>query len=233
MLNVKDINVYYGAIHAVRNVSLEVHAGEIVSIIGANGAGKSTILKTLVGLLRSTTGDICLDGQSIANLSPAAIVRQGIALVPEGRRVFPRLSVEDNLLLGAYARKDNEVPRDINRIYEMFPRLFERKKQNAGTLSGGEQQMLATGRGMMSRPRLLLLDEPSMGLAPLLVNQIFETILDINEQGTTILLVEQNAHMALSIADRGYVLETGEVVLAGQAEELIDNDEVRCAYLGE
>ena len=233
MLNVKDINVYYGAIHAVRNVSLEVHAGEIVSIIGANGAGKSTILKTLVGLLRSKTGDICLDGQSIANLSPAAIVRQGIALVPEGRRVFPRLSVEDNLLLGAYARKDNEVPRDINRIYEMFPRLFERKKQNAGTLSGGEQQMLATGRGMMSRPRLLLLDEPSMGLAPLLVNQIFETILDINEQGTTILLVEQNAHMALSIADRGYVLETGEVVLAGQAEELFDNDEVRCAYLGE
>ncbi len=233
MLNVKDINVYYGAIHAVRNVSLEVHAGEIVSIIGANGAGKSTILKTLVGLLRSKTGEICLDGKSIAELSPAAIVQQGIALVPEGRRVFPRLSVEDNLLLGAYARKDKEVSRDMQRIYEMFPRLFERKKQNAGTLSGGEQQMLATGRGMMSRPRLLLLDEPSMGLAPLLVNQIFETILDINEQGTTILLVEQNAHMALSIADRGYVLETGEVVLAGQAEELIDNDEVRCAYLGE
>ena len=233
MLNVKDINVYYGAIHAVRNVSLEVNAGEIVSIIGANGAGKSTILKTLVGLLRSKTGEICLDGKSIAELSPAAIVKQGIALVPEGRRVFPRLSVEDNLLLGAYARKDNEVSRDMQRIYEMFPRLFERKKQNAGTLSGGEQQMLATGRGMMSRPRLLLLDEPSMGLAPLLVNQIFETILDINEQGTTILLVEQNAHMALSIADRGYVLETGEVVLAGQAEELIDNDEVRCAYLGE
>ena len=233
MLNVKDINVYYGAIHAVRNVSLEVHAGEIVSIIGANGAGKSTILKTLVGLLRSKTGEICLDGKSIAELSPAAIVQQGIALVPEGRRVFPRLSVEDNLLLGAYARKDKEVSRDMQRIYEMFPRLFERKKQNAGTLSGGEQQMLATGRGMMSRPRLLLLDEPSMGLAPLLVNQIFETILDINEQGTTILLVEQNAHMALSIADRGYVLETGEVVRAGQAEELIDNDEVRCAYLGE
>ena len=166
-------------------------------------------------------------------MSPAAIVRQGIALVPEGRRVFPRLSVEDNLLLGAYARKDGEVSQDIQRIYEMFPRLAERRKQNAGTLSGGEQQMLATGRGMMSRPKLLLLDEPSMGLAPVLVHQIFETILDINEQGTTILLVEQNAHMALSIADRGYVLETGEVVLAGQAEELIDNDEVRCAYLGE
>jgi len=233
LLDVKDINVYYGAIHAVRTVSLEVHAGEIVSIIGANGAGKSTILKTLVGLLRSKTGDICFEGQSIANLSPAAIVRQGIALVPEGRRVFPRLSVEDNLLLGAYARKDKEVSRDMNKIYEMFPRLAERKKQNAGTLSGGEQQMLATGRGMMSRPRLLLLDEPSMGLAPLLVHQIFETILDINEQGTTILLVEQNAHMALSIADRGYVLETGAVVLAGDAEALIDNDEVRCAYLGE
>lgn len=233
MLDVKDINVYYGAIHAVRNVSLTVNAGEIVSIIGANGAGKSTILKTLVGLLRSKTGDILFEGKSIAKLSPAAIVRQGIALVPEGRRVFPRMSVEDNLLLGAYARKDKEVPRDINRIYEMFPRLAERKKQNAGTLSGGEQQMLATGRGMMSRPRLLLLDEPSMGLAPLLVHQIFETILDINEQGTTILLVEQNAHMALSIADRGYVLETGAVVLSGAADELIDNDEVRCAYLGE
>ena len=233
MLDVKDINVYYGAIHAVRNVNLTVNAGEIVSIIGANGAGKSTILKTLVGLLRSKTGDIVFEGQSIAKLSPAGIVQQGIALVPEGRRVFPRMSVEDNLLLGAYARKDNEVSRDINRIYEMFPRLAERKKQNAGTLSGGEQQMLATGRGMMSRPRLLLLDEPSMGLAPLLVHQIFETILDINEQGTTILLVEQNAHMALSIADRGYVLETGAVVLTGEAEELIDNDEVRCAYLGE
>ena len=233
MLDVKDINVYYGAIHAVRNVNLTVNAGEIVSIIGANGAGKSTILKTLVGLLRSKTGDIVFEGQSIAKLSPAGIVQQGIALVPEGRSVFPRMSVEDNLLLGAYARKDKEVSRDINRIYEMFPRLAERKKQNAGTLSGGEQQMLATGRGMMSRPRLLLLDEPSMGLAPLLVHQIFETILDINEQGTTILLVEQNAHMALSIADRGYVLETGAVVLTGEAEELIDNDEVRCAYLGE
>lgn len=233
MLDVKDINVYYGAIHAVRNVSLEVHAGEIVSIIGANGAGKSTILKTLVGLLRSKTGEIVFEGQSLSNLSPASIVKQGIALVPEGRRVFPRLSVEDNLLLGAYARKDPEVGRDLKRIYEMFPRLAERRKQNAGTLSGGEQQMLATGRGMMSRPRLLLLDEPSMGLAPLLVHQIFETILDINEQGTTILLVEQNAHMALSIADRGYVLETGSVVLSGSAEEMIDNDEVRCAYLGE
>ena len=233
MLDVKDINVYYGAIHAVRKVSLTVNSGEIVSIIGANGAGKSTVLKTIVGLLRTKTGDIALEGKSIAGFSPAAIVRAGIALVPEGRRVFPRLSVEDNLLLGAYARKDNEVPKDIERIYTMFPRLAERRKQNAGTLSGGEQQMLATGRGMMSRPRLLLLDEPSMGLAPVLVHQIFQTIIDINEQGTTILLVEQNAHMALSIADRAYVLETGTVVLSGDAEEMIDNDEVRCAYLGE
>jgi len=233
LLDVKDINVYYGAIHAVRKVSLTVNSGEIVSIIGANGAGKSTVLKTIVGLLRTKTGDIALEGKSIAGFSPAAIVRAGIALVPEGRRVFPRLSVEDNLLLGAYARKDNEVPKDIERIYTMFPRLAERRKQNAGTLSGGEQQMLATGRGMMSRPRLLLLDEPSMGLAPVLVHQIFQTIIDINEQGTTILLVEQNAHMALSIADRAYVLETGTVVLSGDAEEMIDNDEVRCAYLGE
>lgn len=233
MLDVKEINVYYGAIHAVRGVSLTVNAGEIVSIIGANGAGKSTILKTIVGLLRTKTGDICLEGNSIASYSPASIVKAGIALVPEGRRVFPRISVEDNLLLGAYARKDREVKQDMDRIYTMFPRLEERRKQNAGTLSGGEQQMLATGRGMMSRPRLLLLDEPSMGLAPVLVHQIFETIIDINEQGTTILLVEQNANMALSIADRAYVLETGAVAFSGEAETLNDNDEVRCAYLGE
>ena len=233
MLDVKGINVYYGAIHAVRGVSITVNTGEIVSVIGANGAGKSTILKTIVGLLRTKTGDISFEGKSIAALSPAAIVKVGIALVPEGRRVFPRISVEDNLLLGAYARKDNEIKADISRIYTMFPRLAERRKQNAGTLSGGEQQMLATGRGMMSRPKLLLLDEPSMGLAPVLVQQIFETIIEINEQGTTIRLVEQNAHMALSIADRAYVLETGSVAFSGDAETLNDNDEVRCAYLGE
>lgn len=233
MLNVSGINVYYGAIHAVRDVSLVVNEGEIVTIIGANGAGKSTVLKTLVGLLRTKTGSIVFEGEDISSLSPAAIVSRGIALVPEGRRVFPRLSVEDNLVLGAYARKDNEVAKDMQHIYEMFPRLFERKKQQAGTLSGGEQQMLATGRGLMSRPRLLFLDEPSMGLAPLLVKQIFETILDINDTGTTILLVEQNAHMALSIADRGYVLETGGIVLAGNAEDLAGNDQVRQAYLGE
>lgn len=232
MLNVKDINVYYGAIHAVRNVSLEVHAGEIVSIIGANGAGKSTILKTLVGLLRSKTGEICLDGKSIADLSPAAIVQQGIALVPEGRRVFPRLSVEDNLLLGAYARKDNEVSRDMQRIYEMFPRLFERKKQNAGTLSGGEQQMLATARALMAHPTLLMMDEPSMGLSPILVEEIFAIIRDINKEGTTILLVEQNAHMALSIANRAYVLETGNIVMEGEAGKLLNDEKVKSAYLG-
>ena len=233
MLNVNGINVYYGAIHAVRDVSLQVNEGEIVTIIGANGAGKSTVLKTIVGLLRTKTGSLLFEGENISTLSPAQIVSRGIALVPEGRRVFPRLSVEDNLILGAYARKDGDVAKDMQHIYEMFPRLFERKKQQAGTLSGGEQQMLATGRGLMSRPRLLLLDEPSMGLAPLLVKQIFETIMDINNQGTTILLVEQNAHMALSIADRGYVLETGAIVLAGEAESLAGNDQVRQAYLGE
>ena len=232
MLDVKDINVYYGAIHAVRNVNLTVNAGEIVSIIGANGAGKSTILKTLVGLLRSKTGDIVFEGQSIAKLSPAGIVQQGIALVPEGRRVFPRMSVEDNLLLGAYARKDKEVSRDINRIYEMFPRLAERKKQNAGTLSGGEQQMLAVGRALMSRGRLVLLDEPSMGLSPRLVQEIFRIIEDINRAGTTILLVEQNANMALRIASRAYVLETGSVILAGTGRELLGDARVKEAYLG-
>ena len=232
MLDVKDINVYYGAIHAVRNVSLEVNAGEIVSIIGANGAGKSTILKTLVGLLRSKTGEISFEGQNISHLSPAAIVRQGIALVPEGRRVFPRLSVEDNLLLGAYARKDGEVSQDIQRIYEMFPRLAERRKQNAGTLSGGEQQMLAIGRALMGQPKLLLLDGPSRGLAPLLVKSIFETIRAINQSGVTILIVEQNARAALKLATRGYVLELGRVVMEDTAAHLLANPSIQEAYLG-
>jgi branched-chain amino acid transport system ATP-binding protein len=214
-------------------VSLQVEAGEIVTIIGANGAGKSTILKTVVGLLRSRTGDILFEGKSIAALPPAAIVSHGIALVPEGRRIFPRLSALDNLLLGAYGHKKSEVKESLARVCELFPRLAERKSQLAGTLSGGEQQMLAIGRALMSRPRLLLLDEPSMGLAPRLVNQIFENILDINSEGTTLLLVEQNAHLALAIADRGYVLETGAVVLAGQADVLAENEQVRYAYLGE
>ena len=233
MLAVNAINVKYGPIHAVRDVSLSVETGEIVTIIGANGAGKSTILKTLVGLLRSGTGEILLNGESLSSLSPAAIVSRGIALVPEGRRVFPRLDVLDNLLLGGYGKPRQQIGETLSQVFEMFPRLRERKQQLAGTLSGGEQQMLAIGRGLMSRPRLLFLDEPSMGLAPLLVQQIFETILTINERGTTILLVEQNAHMALAIADRGYVLETGTIVLTGSAEELSGNPLVRNAYLGE
>lgn len=233
MLAVNAINVKYGPIHAVRDVSLSVETGEIVTIIGANGAGKSTILKTLVGLLRSGTGEILLDGESLSSLSPAAIVSRGIALVPEGRRVFPRLDVLDNLLLGGYGKPRQQVGETLSQVFEMFPRLRERKRQLAGTLSGGEQQMLAIGRGLMSRPRLLFLDEPSMGLAPLLVQQIFETILTINERGTTILLVEQNAHLALAIADRGYVLETGAIVLTGSAEDLSGNPQVRNAYLGE
>lgn len=233
MLAVNAINVKYGPIHAVRDVSLSVETGEIVTIIGANGAGKSTILKTLVGLLRSGTGEILLNGESLSSLSPAAIVSRGIALVPEGRRVFPRLDVLDNLLLGGYGKPRQQVGETLSQVFEMFPRLRERKQQLAGTLSGGEQQMLAIGRGLMSRPRLLFLDEPSMGLAPLLVQQIFETILTINERGTTILLVEQNAHLALAIADRGYVLETGTIVLTGSAEDLSGNPQVRNAYLGE
>ena len=233
MLAVNAINVKYGPIHAVRDVSLSVETGEIVTIIGANGAGKSTILKTLVGLLRSGTGEILLNGESLSSLSPAAIVSRGIALVPEGRRVFPRLDVLDNLLLGGYGKPRQQIGETLSQVFEMFPRLRERKRQLAGTLSGGEQQMLAIGRGLMSRPRLLFLDEPSMGLAPLLVQQIFETILTINERGTTILLVEQNAHLALAIADRGYVLETGTIVLTGSAEDLSGNPQVRNAYLGE
>ena len=233
MLAVNAINVRYGPIHAVRDVSLSVETGEIVTIIGANGAGKSTILKTLVGLLRSGTGEILLNGESLSSLSPAAIVSRGIALVPEGRRVFPRLDVLDNLLLGGYGKPKQQIGETLSQVFEMFPRLRERKRQLAGTLSGGEQQMLAIGRGLMSRPRLLFLDEPSMGLAPLLVQQIFETILTINERGTTILLVEQNAHLALAIADRGYVLETGAIVLTGSAEDLSGNPRVRTAYLGE
>jgi branched-chain amino acid transport system ATP-binding protein len=233
LLAVNAINVKYGPIHAVRDVSLSVETGEIVTIIGANGAGKSTILKTLVGLLRSGTGEILLDGESLSSLSPAAIVSRGIALVPEGRRVFPRLDVLDNLLLGGYGKPRQQTGETLSQVFEMFPRLRERKRQLAGTLSGGEQQMLAIGRGLMSRPRLLFLDEPSMGLAPLLVQQIFETILTINERGTTILVVEQNAHMALAVADRGYVLETGAIALTGSAEELSGNPQVRNAYLGE
>lgn len=233
VLSIKDINVFYGNIQAIRNVSIDIKQGEIVTIIGANGAGKTTVLKTIVGLLRTTTGGIFFENNDLCNLSPAQIVKCGIALVPEGRRVFPRLSVADNLILGAYSRRDQEVEKDLKKIYEMFPRLNERKSQPAGTLSGGEQQMLAIGRGLMSRPRLLLLDEPSMGLAPVLVKQIFKTIKEINAMGTTILLVEQNALMALSIANRGYALETGAILFSGVANELKCNEQIRCAYLGD
>ena len=231
MLDVKEINVSYGNIRALRDVSLRVESGEIVTIIGANGAGKSTILKTLVGLLRSKTGDIHFEGGSIALLPTAAIVSYGIALVPEGRRVFPRLSTGDNLVLGGYGRKKSEIRNDLSRVYEMFPRLAERRSQLAGTLSGGEQQMLAIGRALMSRPRLLLLDEPSMGLAPVLVNQIFETILDINGQGTTLLLVEQNYKSAIKLAERFYIMSKGQIVFEGGGETLIQAEEVRKKYL--
>jgi len=233
MLHLEGIDVYYGEIHALRAVALEVLEGEIVALLGNNGAGKSTTLKTVSGLLRPRRGAITLEGRSLAGVPPHAIVAQGIAHVPEGRRIFNRLSVRENLSMGAYLRSDGGIAGDLDRVFDLFPRLKERIGQVAGTLSGGEQQMLAIGRALMANPRLLLLDEPSMGLAPVLVEQIFATIDSINRQGTTILLVEQNAAMALSIAHRGYVLETGAVVLAGSAAELAGNAEVRRAYLGE
>lgn len=233
MLKINGINVYYGQIHAIHDVSLDVNQGEIVTIIGANGAGKTTVQKTIMGLLRSKTGHITFQDEDIGSCATAKIVGKGIALVPEGRRIFPRLSVADNLLLGSYSRQDKFIQSDLDKMYQLFPRLAERRKQLAGTLSGGEQQMLAMGRGLMSRPKLLLLDEPSMGLAPVLVSQIFRTILEINREGVTILLVEQNARRALAIATRGYVLEAGKVVLEGPAHELANNSEVQKAYLGE
>jgi branched-chain amino acid transport system ATP-binding protein len=233
MLQLEGIDVYYGEIHALRAVGLEVLEGEIVALLGNNGAGKSTTLKTVSGLLRPRRGAITLEGRSLAGVPPHAIVAQGIAHVPEGRRIFNRLSVRENLSMGAYLRTDAGIAGDLDRVFDLFPRLKERIGQVAGTLSGGEQQMLAIGRALMANPRLLLLDEPSMGLAPVLVEQIFATIDSINRQGTTILLVEQNAAMALSIAHRGYVLETGTVVLAGSAADLAGNAEVRRAYLGE
>ncbi|ASV68441.1 ABC transporter ATP-binding protein [Cytobacillus sp. FSL W7-1323] len=233
MLKVDGIDVYYGNIHALKGVSLEVLEGEIVTLIGANGAGKSTLLKTLSGLLKPKQGVIQYENQSIVGKQAQTIVKAGISHVPEGRRVFSNMTVEENLELGAFVRKDKEVQKDIQKVYELFPRLFERKGQLSGTLSGGEQQMLAMGRAIMARPKLLLLDEPSMGLAPIMVKTIFSIIEEINEtNGTTILLVEQNAHMALSIAKRGYVLETGKVVLTGSAKDLQESDEIRMAYLG-
>jgi len=233
MLKVESLDVAYGEIRALKGVGLDVGQGEIVTILGNNGAGKTTTLKTISGLLHPARGTITLEKQSLVEVPPHAIVSRGVAHVPEGRRIFNRLTVRENLMMGAYLRSDSGVAGDLDRVFGLFPRLAERLTQVAGTLSGGEQQMLAIGRALMARPRLLLLDEPSMGLAPVLVEQIFDTILDINRQGMTILLVEQNAAMALSIAHRGYVLETGSIALEGTAVELSENANVRRAYLGE
>ena len=233
MLKVEALDVAYGEIQALRGVALEVGRGEIVTILGNNGAGKTTTLKTISGLLHPTAGTITLEDEPLVGVPAHAIVARGVAHVPEGRRIFNRLTVRENLTMGAYLRSDAGIAADLDRVFALFPRLAERLTQVAGTLSGGEQQMLAIGRALMATPRLLLLDEPSMGLAPVLVEQIFDTISDINRQGMTILLVEQNAAMALSIAHRGYVLETGSIALAGTSTELSDNADVRRAYLGE
>ena len=232
LLEVENIHVYYGAIHAIKGVSFEVNEGEIVTLIGANGAGKTTTLDTVSGLLRSKTGDIRFNGQSIAHMPAHKVVAEGLALVPEGRRVFSQMTVQENLEMGAFTQPSSSVEPHLKRVYEQFPRLEERKNQIAGTLSGGEQQMLAMGRALMSQPKLLMLDEPSMGLAPILVEQIFDIIRQLHEAGTTILLVEQNAQMALSVADRAYVLETGRITLSGTGKELAESPEVKKAYLG-
>lgn len=233
MLEVKDLNIYYGAIHALKGVSLKVNRGEIVTLIGSNGAGKSSLLKAISGLIKINSGEITFLGNNITKMDAKNIVKRGITQVPEGRHIFSDMSVYENLMMGAYLRKDKAaIEEDLESIYERFPILKERLHQDAATLSGGEQQMLALGRALMARPSLLLLDEPSMGLSPKLVSQIFEIIKDINQTGTTILLIEQNARMALSIAHRAYVMETGKVVLEGTGEELSKSDEVRKAYLG-
>jgi branched-chain amino acid transport system ATP-binding protein len=233
LLEVKDLNVYYGAIHALQGISFDVDEGEIVTLIGANGAGKSTTLKTVSGLLRPRRGSIRFGGRDMVSLAAEEIVTRGVVHVPEGRKIFAPLTVLENLQMGAYTRKDKaEIERSMQRVFTSFPRLRERLSQLGGTLSGGEQQMLAVARGLMARPRLLLLDEPSMGLAPILVEEIFEIIREINRQGTTILLVEQNANMALQVANRGYVLETGRIALEGKAGDLLHNPQVIQAYLG-
>lgn len=233
MLRVTDLEVYYGAIHALKGLSLEVNEGEIVTLIGANGAGKSTTLRTISGLIAPKSGTITFEGKNIAGKGAHEIVRAGISQVPEGRRIFAEMTVLENLELGAFTRSDKDgIAADMEMVFTRFPRLKERVSQQAGTLSGGEQQMLAMGRALMSRPRLLLLDEPSMGLAPLLIKEIFSIIVDINKTGTTVLLVEQNANMALSIASRAYVLETGRITLSGAAKELAASEDVRKAYLG-
>jgi branched-chain amino acid transport system ATP-binding protein len=234
VLEVDGVHVYYGAIHAVKGVSLEVGQGEIVTLIGANGAGKSTTLRAINGLTHSREGSIRFQGRDITRETSHSIVKSGIAQSPEGRRLFPRMSVSENLEMGAFQRTDREnFAEDMDRVFELFPRLHERRTQKAGTLSGGEQQMCAIGRALMARPKLLLLDEPSMGLAPIFVERIFETVIEVNRQGTPVLLVEQNALMALDIAKRGYVMETGRIALEGPASELKTNEQVRKTYLGE
>ena len=232
ILKVSDINVYYGAIHAIKGVSFEVNPGEVVTLIGANGAGKSTTRQTVSGLLHSRTGSIEFLGENLMGVPAHKVVAKGLAQVPEGRRVFLQMTVEENLEMGAYTRSGGDIDADLEKVYAYFPRLMERRRQIAGTLSGGEQQMLAMGRALMSRPKLLMLDEPSMGLAPILVEQIFKIIQTLHEAGTTILLVEQNAQAALSIADRGYVLETGKIVTSGTGTELLASPEIKKAYLG-
>ncbi|MDR0389574.1 MAG: ABC transporter ATP-binding protein [Spirochaetaceae bacterium] len=232
MLNVTGLAVHYGAIQALRGISFKVSRGEIITLIGSNGAGKTTTLHSISNIIRKTSGGVVFDGQDISSLAPDRIVASGLVQVPEGRRIFANLSVRDNLEMGAYTRRDRGIRSDREMVYEIFPRLRERQKQTAGTLSGGEQQMLAMGRALMARPKLLLLDEPSMGLAPILVDEIFSVIKRINGEGTTILLVEQNAFKALGIAHRGYILETGEVIKSGAAGDLIKDDVVKTAYLG-
>jgi branched-chain amino acid transport system ATP-binding protein len=234
MLTIDKLSVHYGGIHALQGISLEVPEGKIVTLIGANGAGKSTTLKAIIGLVRASTGSVSWDGQTVSGMQTKDIVRRGIVLSPEGRRVFPNLSVDENLSLGAYSRDDKlGVAQDRERVFSLFPRLKERMRQKAGTLSGGEQQMLAVGRALMSKPKLLMMDEPSLGLAPLIVKMIFDIVKEINKSGTTVLLVEQNAKAALEVADYGYVLETGRITLAGKGKELLADDRVRAAYLGE
>ena len=232
LLKVDDINVYYGAIHAIKGISFEVYPDEIVTLIGANGAGKSTTLNTISGLLRPRTGSVTFDGVNLASIPSSKVVSHGMALCPEGRRIFQQMTVRENLEMGGYTRPASEIPGSMEEMFTRFPRLKEREKQIAGTLSGGEQQMLAMARALMSKPKLLMLDEPSMGLAPILVEQIFDIVKELHQSGVTVLLVEQNAQMALSIADRAYVLETGRISMEGPAQELLTNDNVRKAYLG-
>ena len=232
MLKVENINVYYDVIHAVKDISFEIKQGEIVTLIGANGAGKSTILKAISGMLKVKSGNVIFCDEKITNVESYKLIGKGLSHVPEGRRIFQSLTVEENLEMGGYIQKTSEIKEDMEKVFLQFPRLLERRRQIAGTLSGGEQQMLAIGRALMSRPKLIMLDEPSMGLAPLLVNQIFDIIKALNKNGTTILLVEQNARMALAVANRGYVLETGKIVLSDTASSLLLNDSVKKAYLG-